>query len=416
MIVQGRASSTRTEHGARSEEAELGGFNRPAHSQDGAREQGGGHHNIFFGVRGQAMTKTSNRRPFLAASATALVLFAVVLTADPRSKDEPAPKGEPVAFFLVGDTHILANKKAPGEIDDRSAAVSAGLIDVLNKLPGTIIPEKAGGGKVLAARGVIHAGDCIDTGDKANVQMQETEWAAFASGFGLTGTDGKLKLPIYEVHGNHDSPRSDGLALKKIIERNRTRPGATNVSTNGLHYSWDWGNVHFVNLGIVVGQVEGVTRKRRYDPHASLDFLISDLKQKVGTSGRPVVLTHHVDMLRYSQALPVADKKAAGMEWDPVDVKGFYDALQDYNVAAILYGHTHVRNVFHWDGTAKRAETGIPVFNVSKSSHFASKQQAFFYIEIRGDTVTAREYQTGDAWQTGTWTPLTWTAAVRFAH
>ena len=28
-----------------------------------------------------------------------------------------------------------------------------------------------------------------------------------------------------------------------------------NISESGLHYSWDWGHVHFVNLGIVVGEV-----------------------------------------------------------------------------------------------------------------------------------------------------------------
>src|SRR5215203_5233415 len=115
-------------------------------------------------------------RSFLAASATALILFAVVLTAAPKSQDGAKSTDEPVAFFLVGDTHLLANKKDPTKLDDRSAALSAGLVDVLNKLPGADIPKSAGGGKVLAGRGVIHAGDVIDTGDQANVKMQETEW------------------------------------------------------------------------------------------------------------------------------------------------------------------------------------------------------------------------------------------------
>ncbi len=210
------------------------------------------------------------------------------------------------------------------------------------------------------------------------------------------------------MHGNHDSPRGDGLPIHQIVERNKNRPGVTNISKNGLHYSWDWDNVHFINLGIVVGQAEAVKRKRRYEPLGSLDFLVSDLKSTVGTSGRPVVITHHVDLLRYSQPLPVEDKKAESMEWDPADVKAFYDALRGYNVAAILYGHTHARNVFRWDGSAKAAPQGIPVFNVSKSSHFASKTQAFFYIEVRKETVTAHEYQTKDGWESGAWTPQKW--------
>jgi cytolysin (calcineurin-like family phosphatase) len=218
---------------------------------------------------------------------------------------------------------------------------------------------------------------------------------------------------MYEVHGNHDGTRDKGIPIKQIIERNKTRPQVTNLSKNGLHYSWDWGNVHFVNLGLIVGQVEDVKRKRRYDPLGSLEFLVTDLKEKVGSSGRPVVVTHHVDMLRYSQALPVEDKKAEGMEWDPADVKGFHDALKGFNVAAILYGHTHGRNVFRWDGSAKAAKNGVPVFNVTKSSHFSSMVQGFFYIEIRGTTVTAREYQTKDGWQSGLWTPQVWTAALQ---
>ncbi|HVK14020.1 MAG TPA: metallophosphoesterase [Gemmataceae bacterium] len=356
------------------------------------------------------MANALSRRQFVGAVAAAVPLPALLRA------DEPPGRADAVAFFLVGDTHFLANKEDVGKLDGRSAAVTSRLIDLLNKLPGTAIPQTAGGGTVRAPRGVIHAGDCIDTGDKANEKMQATEWAAFADAFGLTGKDGRLKMPVYEVHGNHDSPRGDGLAVKKIAERNKTRPGLTNVSGNGLHYSWDWGPVHFVNLGIVVGQTAAVARKRRYAPLGSLDFLVSDLKEKVGASGRLVVITHHVDVLRYAQPLPVEDPKAAAMEWDPADVKGFHDALRGYNVAAILYGHTHARNVFRWDGSNKAAKEGIPTFNVDNGSHFAGKQQAFFYFEVRADETVVREYQTTDAWETGSWTPQTWTAPVAKAR
>lgn len=320
--------------------------------------------------------------------------------------------GETVAFFLIGDTHLVAAKENPDMLDERSASLAAKLVDALNNLPGTEIPKAAGGGTVLPARGVLHAGDCIETGDPTSVKKQQTEWSAFAREFGLTGKDGRLQFPIYEVHGNHDGTRDKGLPIQQIIERNKTRPGVVNVSKNGLHYSWDWGPVHFVNLGLVVGEHPDVKRKRRYDPMGSLEFLIADLKAKVGPSKRPVVITHHVDMLRNAQTLPVEDKKAEGMEWDPADVRAYYDALKSYNVAAIFYGHTHARNVFRWDGTNKAASKGIPVFNVTKSSHFSSMSQGLFYIEIKGDSVTAREYQTKDGWQSGTWTPQTWTASL----
>jgi hypothetical protein len=339
-----------------------------------------------------------SRRDFLASGA----LAAAALPAG-------AAPAKPVAFFVVGDTHYFADKASAAKLDPRSAGANGRLIDVLNRLPGSAIPKGSGGGTVLAPEGLLHAGDCIDSGDKPHAKMQETEWAAFADGFGLTGNDGKLKFPTCEVHGNHDSPRGDGLAVKKIAERNKRRPGVANLSENGLHYSWDWGGVHFLALGIVVGEVKSVARKRRYAPLGSLDFLLSDLKKKVGTSGKPVVILHHVDMIRY--AAPAADDKTAtSKEWDPADVKGYHDALKGYNVAAVFYGHTHARNVFRWDGSAKRAEKGgVAVFNVDNSGHYNSQTQAFFYVEIADGKVAVREYQTEDAWETGKWTPQVWT-------
>jgi predicted phosphodiesterase len=351
------------------------------------------------------VTHLLTRRQFVATAASLTV--PACLRGDPIQ-----PKDEAVAFFLVGDTHFLADKDGPAKLDERSALVTSRLISQLNRLPGSEIPSSAGGGMVLSPRGVIHAGDCIDTGDKAHVKMQETEWAAFADVFGLSGKEGKLKVPVYEVHGNHDSPHGEGVAIQKMIARTKVRPGVGNVSKNGVHYSWDWAGVHFVNLGIVVGQAVATSRKRRYAPMDSLEFLVSDLREKVGASGKPVVITHHVDMLRYAQPLPIEDKKAQGMEWDPEDVKGFHDALRGYNIAAILYGHTHARNVFRWDGSNKAAAEGIPAFNVSRSSHFSTQQQALFYFEIRGDGLIAREYRTTDTWETGSWTPQTWTVPI----
>ena len=346
-----------------------------------------------------------SRRQFLGASALAASSIREA-RADEAKRD--------FAFFLVGDTHYLADKESPDKMDSLSAGTNARLIDVLNRLPGTAIPEAAGGGTVETPRGLIHAGDLIDSGDKnggAYPKMHQTEWAAFNTDYGHTGKDGRLKFPVYEVHGNHDSPPGDGLIVQKITERNKTRPGVTNVSKNGLHYSWDWDGVHFVNLGIVVGAVKAVTRKRRYNPLESLDFLAADLADKVGTSGRPVVITHHVDMVRYSTP-PNPDVPMTNPEWDPADVRGYFDALTAYNVVAILYGHTHARNVYQWDGSPKKGDKGFPVFNVDNSAHYGMKQQALFYFHLRGDDMTVRELATPDRWETAAWTPQTWTRKI----
>lgn len=351
------------------------------------------------------MRQHPSRRQFLAATAG-------VVTAAALPSIAAAPKGDAIAFYVIGDTHYLADKMSPTEMHESSAQVTGALIDTLNKLPGTEIPEAAGGGMVASPRGLIHAGDLIDSGDKAGgpyPEMHKTEWAAYEKDFGLTGSDGRLKCPVYEVHGNHDGPAGKGLVLDQIVARNKRRPGVKHVSANGLHYSWDWGDAHFVCLGIVVGEDKSVSRKRRYAPLDSLEFLVADLKKHVGESKRPVIITHHVDVARYTGPCD-PDAPFDGKEWDPCDVHAFYEALKPYNVTAIFYGHTHVRNVFRWDGTGTKSAEGLAVFNTDNVSHFKSDTQAFFYAELADGKLTVREYQTKDRWQTGFWTPQVWRA------
>jgi hypothetical protein len=341
------------------------------------------------------------------AGASAAAAFGPAFAAEDKAK--------PVAFALVGDTHYLANKESPGELFADSAAVTSQLIATLNSLPGKEISSAAGGGQVAALAGVIHAGDLIDTGDKSggvHEKMQQTEFDAFEKDFGLTGSDGKLKFPCYEVYGNHDGPRGTGLTIEGLQARNKKRPGLKSLSANSQHYSWDWGPaespVHFINLGIVVGSNKDKDNPRRYNPLGSLEFLQDDLQKNVGESGRPVVITHHIDVQRYSTACD-ADPKNAGKEWHPCDARAFHKAIAKYNVVAILYGHTHARNVLKWNGTQTRTEQGFDLFNVDNSSHFRSDAQAFFYFEISPHKLTVRELATTDRWQTANWTPQVWT-------
>jgi predicted phosphodiesterase len=321
-----------------------------------------------------------------------------------------------VEFFLVGDTHYRAEEATPGVMMEASKATNARLIAWLNVLPGTVIPVAAGGGQLADPHGVIHAGDLIDSGDKNGgpyPEMQKTEWKAFHEDWGLNGGDGKLRWPVREVHGNHDSPNGTGLVIDQIKERNTHRHGLTKISANGLHYSWDWQGVHFVNLGIVVGEVASVKRKRRYAPMGSLDFLISDLEEHVGKTGKPVVITHHVDMIRY--AAPSSDAEVVKKEWDYADVQAFHEALKPYRVAAILYGHTHVRNIFRWNGDAKPAPKdpqAIPVFNTDNAGHFKSDDQALLHFTISDKETLVREFYTTDAWATAAWREQVWRFAL----
>ncbi|NBV25082.1 MAG: hypothetical protein EBS05_24575 [Proteobacteria bacterium] len=342
-----------------------------------------------------------SRRTFL--QQTGLALAAAALPG--RAAAPPL-----TSFFVVGDTHFLADKMQPDQLDAHSAAYNGQLVDTLNRLPGTEFSEAVGGGKVPVPNGVLHVGDVIDTGDKngpTQSAMQKTEWAGYLAQFGMTGTEGRLKHPVMEIAGNHDAPQGTGYAIEQMATRQRTRKNLKGLSKNGLHGSWDWGGVHFITLGLIVGTDRSVDRKRRYAAMDSLAFLLEDLANT--PKDQPLVLMHHVDMARYTVAKP--DTDYTKWEWDPADVQAFYAAIKDRRTA-IFYGHTHVRNVFHWDGSSTKSDQGVAVFNVDNSAHFSGPAQAFFHVEVRGDGLTVREFETLDGWKTGRWTPQVWKAAV----
>ena len=91
------------------------------------------------------------RRHFLGttAAATASLLAPRSRGAEPYS----------LSFFVIGNTHYLANAEKRDELDPLSAATNAGLIETLNRLRGTAIPEDARAGNVGEPRGIIHVGD-----------------------------------------------------------------------------------------------------------------------------------------------------------------------------------------------------------------------------------------------------------------
>ncbi len=318
-----------------------------------------------------------------------------------------------VRFFFVTDTHYLAQKTNPSMMDDASARVCRKLVETLNSMQGEDIPEHAGGGRVGSLHGVIHGGDLVDSADKqggAYGKMIATEFSAFEADYGLTGRDGLLKYPVYEVHGNHDGPQGDTIVVDGIKRRNKSRIGVKHVSPNGLHYSWDWEHVHFINLGIVVGEAAEGLQRRRYAPLESLAFLREDLA-KLGDAKRPIVITQHIDIARYSVAYEKDEERFLHMEWHPQDVHSFYETIRPYNVIADFFGHTHTRDVYGWEGTSEKnafTKSAVDVFNGDNASHFHGNKQAFFYVEILPNGMTIREVYTDDAWQTHKWSRHIW--------
>ena len=270
------------------------------------------------------------------------------------------PRYGDITFFSISDSHYEMNAD---ENRSQNAAVKR-----MNALPGTEYPEDLGGGFVAIPRGVLALGDLIDDG---GIALQgPDQWAAWVADFGLNGGN-VLNYPVYEGFGNHDLSQTyfiqDAMSL-----RNRERKDVTNVSSNGLHYSWDWDHVHLVNVNLFPGNKhETPNYGPIHDPEGALDFLIADLAENVGNSGRPVVIGHHYD--------------PRDNWWTDSQKEEYTNAIKDYNVIAIVHGHTGT-GIYQWKG--------IDVVNDGNLGG------SVFVFHMTGDELVVVQRRSDDTWGT----------------
>ena len=304
-----------------------------------------------------------------------LLLVALTLcgfTVLSRAADIRPNPNRNVTFLSTSDCHYRTADNRQNNDWSRET------LEQMNSVTDMTWPEKLGGGAIEKPRGVVVLGDCIDDGDKV---VQGKSWSAeqyqrFIADFGLDGADGFLKHPVFEGWGNHDGPpagREKGgfsfqANLKQRNEIRKQKGLISNVSENGLHYSWDWDDVHFVQLNIYPADKQNP--KIRYspewhDPQHALAFMKQDLAKNVGGSGRPVVLMSH-----------------AGFDsdwWPPEDWQAAYEAAKPYNVILYLYGHTGT-GLKDWAPEGEKKWTCINDGNTTAG---------FFAIQIQGDRLRA---------------------------
>ncbi len=150
------------------------------------------------------------------------------------------------------------------------------------------------------------------------------------------------------------------------------------------HYSWDWEDVHFVQLNLFAGNdPDGPPGYELLNPYAALDFLVQDLAANVGNSGRPVVLMHHYGLESFSQAW-----------WDDYQRDAYWAAIAPYNVVAAITGHLHTVNLFQdWRGGgpfagSNRTITSFIVGGAWNGDGGSNGQYA--EVNIDGDTMVLR--------------------------
>jgi cytolysin (calcineurin-like family phosphatase) len=235
-----------------------------------------------------------------------------------------------------------------------------------------------GGDAIAGPRGVAVLGDVIDDGDRMRdgKNQSELQFRYFLSDFGLDGTDGRLKFPVFEGWGNHDGPpvgkERFGFSFQSHLrDRNKLRMQKgliDHISASGLHYSWNWDDVHFVQLNLYPGNVPHPQTRYSaayHDPQGSLDFLKGDLATHVGTSGQPVIVMHHYDL--------------QGTDWwHDEERKAYYDAIQPYNVIAVFHGHTGT-GVYKWNPPGE--EQVLNVVNTGQT------EDGFFVVQVTGNRI-----------------------------
>ena len=245
--------------------------------------------------------------------------------------------GTDVTFTVVSDTHF-----GFGGIE----AAHARLIPKLNAIAGRAYPASVGG-SVAPPRGLLVTGDLTEWG-------KVEEWEPWAATYGLTGTEGKLRMPVFEVIGNHD--KVHGPWVEQQV-----------AARHGGHrfYSWDWDDVHFVALGEAPDE-EG------------LAFLARDLAP-LARDIRVIVYFHLALLGPWSNGNWFADgtfKERLGR------------LLEGRAVAGIFHGHHHATDHYGWNG-----------IDVWKPGAVKDGAHTFAVVHITDDRMTVASYD----WESDRW-------------
>jgi hypothetical protein len=190
-------------------------------------------------------------------------------------------------------------------------------------------------------RGLVMAGDLTQNA------LRSTEYKWYLDSWITPNRPWEVDLThyIYDGLGNHDYGTQGELIRQELRSRNRNTVRAEWRSTGVPFYSWDWHDVHFVQLNLQASDGPREPNVGWEDPGPALTFLMEDLAEHVGDTGRPVVIIHHYGLDCFS-----------AYTWSESQRLAYWNAIQPYNVALILTGHNHrtpdINSWFWWCGPA----------------------------------------------------------------
>ena len=266
-----------------------------------------------------------------------------------------------VRFLATADPQYDNGNHTRNAVADETLSVMAGMIKSSDDI-----------------RGLLVAGDLTQ-----NSRKDEREWFESATW--------RIRDYLYEGMGNHDDmdpnfwqrlacPLLSYCVSPQDIMTSINHP-RNNVlqkeQYNGGLYSWDWQDVHVLQLGSFIAN-EPAGNHSDIDPYQSLEFMKQDLARNVGTSGRPVILMSHYGFDGFSNGW-----------WSEDQRRKMWEAIDGYNVVAIFSGHSHRGPYDQWHFTVNRpAGTSKGPDSVLNVVAGAALFKAFVDVEIEGDTMT----------------------------
>jgi len=184
-------------------------------------------------------------------------------------------------------------------------------------------------------RGMLYAGDL--TQNAWTYPAESDELQRYLDSF--SGT----KRFLYDGLGNHDVQVQGGTIKSnpntvrdEVAGRKRNTAKRRKAADPKPHYSWDWHDIHFIQANLCPMD-DPIPGRPDIDPDKSLTFVRNTLEEKVGSSGRPVVLVSHYGFDDFSKGLTGEPEW-----WREEDRVNFWNTISPYNVIAIFTGHRHL--------------------------------------------------------------------------
>lgn len=226
-------------------------------------------------------------------------------------------------------------------------------------------------------QGVINVGDCTQTGDNNGGLIGKNGIGAYEYAFNNNPEDnGLLKIPSFEVLGNHDydsenlSFKKEGLLgfIKKFLlfegnpminmqlRRNKKRRFLVDKDNYG-NYALQMDELHL----IFINNWASKEKLLNGDSTGSIEFLENYLKQN--SSKKWLLVTHY--MPRVKKSFDEIIENESGSKRYLKDFGNIYEKYKD-NCLGVIYGHVHTNVMNHFKNN------GLQHYNVPGPASYLS--------------------------------------------